>query len=218
MILPDGGSRVTCRDVWTTRRRKKVNCKKKFQQDDTLVRYFINSCKSLYMFRAKQSPIIRSSIKLYLQHLVLTNSVAGRRRGWVGTTSAEVKERVELCIYSSSGPSGRVLGWTLPVRLSILFRIGFFISICLNGFSHVTFIDIRVIFRAVLLVTRKFSTATPNPPLYKIQSQLNPTISLPTKSLRSCWSLYSGFTSRYFRCPRRKVAGSIPVMVIAFFH
>jgi hypothetical protein len=48
---------------------------KKFQQDDTLVQYFIISCKSLYMFRAKHSPIIRSSIKLYLQHLVLTNRV-----------------------------------------------------------------------------------------------------------------------------------------------
>jgi hypothetical protein len=48
---------------------------KKFQQDDTLVQYFIISCKSLYMFRVKYSPIIRSSIKLYLEHLVLTNRV-----------------------------------------------------------------------------------------------------------------------------------------------
>jgi hypothetical protein len=48
---------------------------KKFQQDDTLVQYFIISCKSLYKFRGKHSPIIRSSIKLYLQHLVLTNRV-----------------------------------------------------------------------------------------------------------------------------------------------
>jgi hypothetical protein len=47
---------------------------KNFQQDDTLVQYFIISCKSLYMFRVKHSPVIRSSIKLYLQHLVLTNS------------------------------------------------------------------------------------------------------------------------------------------------
>jgi hypothetical protein len=31
--------------------------------------------KSLYMFRAKQSPIIRSSIKLYLQHVVFINRV-----------------------------------------------------------------------------------------------------------------------------------------------
>jgi hypothetical protein len=49
------------------------NIPKKFQQDDTLVQYFIISCKSLYMFRVRNSPIIRSSIKLYLQHLVLTN-------------------------------------------------------------------------------------------------------------------------------------------------
>jgi hypothetical protein len=48
---------------------------KKFQKDDTLVQYFIISCKSLYMFRVKHSPIIRSSIKLYLQHLVLKNRV-----------------------------------------------------------------------------------------------------------------------------------------------
>jgi hypothetical protein len=55
-----------------------VHCEsipKEFQQDDTLVQYFINSCNSLYMFRVKQSPIIRSSIKLYLQHLVLINRV-----------------------------------------------------------------------------------------------------------------------------------------------
>jgi hypothetical protein len=46
-----------------------------FQKDDTFVQYFIISCKSLYMFRVKHSPIIRSPIKLHLQHLVLTNSV-----------------------------------------------------------------------------------------------------------------------------------------------
>jgi hypothetical protein len=48
---------------------------KKFQQDDTLVQYFIIPCKQLYMFRVKHSPIIRSSIELYLQHLVVTNSM-----------------------------------------------------------------------------------------------------------------------------------------------
>jgi hypothetical protein len=48
---------------------------KKFQQDDTLVQYFVISCKSLYMFRVKHSPIIRSLIKLYLQNLVLANTV-----------------------------------------------------------------------------------------------------------------------------------------------
>jgi hypothetical protein len=38
------------------------------------VQYFI-PCKQLYMFRVKYSPIIRSSIKPYLQHLVVTNSM-----------------------------------------------------------------------------------------------------------------------------------------------
>jgi hypothetical protein len=67
--------------------------------------HFFISCKLLYMFRVKHSPIIRSSIELYLQHLVLTaghklfvntrcckcSSIellmmgACRRRGWVGT-------------------------------------------------------------------------------------------------------------------------------------
>jgi hypothetical protein len=47
---------------------------KMFQQDDTsFVQYFI-PCKRLYMFRVKHSPIIiRSSNKLYLQYLVVTN-------------------------------------------------------------------------------------------------------------------------------------------------
>jgi hypothetical protein len=41
----------------------------------TLLYSIFISCKLLYMFRVKQSPIIRSSIKLDLQHQVLTNSV-----------------------------------------------------------------------------------------------------------------------------------------------
>jgi hypothetical protein len=38
------------------------------------VQYFI-PCKQLYMFRVKHSSIIRSSNKLYLQHLVMTDSM-----------------------------------------------------------------------------------------------------------------------------------------------
>jgi hypothetical protein len=38
------------------------------------VHYFI-PCRQLYMFRVKHSPIIRSSNKLQLQHLVVTNSM-----------------------------------------------------------------------------------------------------------------------------------------------
>jgi hypothetical protein len=38
------------------------------------VQYFM-PCKQLYMFQVKHSPIIRSSNKLQLQHLVVTESV-----------------------------------------------------------------------------------------------------------------------------------------------
>jgi hypothetical protein len=41
----------------------------------TLLYSIFISCELLYMFRVKHSPIIRSSIKLYLQHLVLTDRV-----------------------------------------------------------------------------------------------------------------------------------------------
>jgi hypothetical protein len=76
---------------------------KKFQQDDTLVQYFIISCKSLYMFRVKHSLIIRSSIKLYLQHLVLTNkSVAYRRRGWVGSLLCLCNEDALCRVWGSN--------------------------------------------------------------------------------------------------------------------
>ena len=37
------------------------------------------------------------------------------------TSSAEVKERVELHLYSTSGPSWPVIGWTLPLSLPTLF-------------------------------------------------------------------------------------------------
>ena len=36
-------------------------------------------------------------------------------------SSAEVKERVELYLYSHSGPSWSVLGWTLPLPLLLVF-------------------------------------------------------------------------------------------------
>ena len=50
-----------------------------------------------------------------------TGSLKGVKRPGRGvdhppTSSAEVKERVELYLYSSSGPSWSVLGGTLPVN------------------------------------------------------------------------------------------------------
>jgi len=38
-------------------------------------------------------------------------------------SSAEVKERVGLYLYSPTGPSWPVLGWTLPVPLEILYTL-----------------------------------------------------------------------------------------------
>jgi hypothetical protein len=45
-----------------------------FQQDGTFVQYFI-PYKQLYMFRMKHSPIVRSSNKLWVQLLVVTDSM-----------------------------------------------------------------------------------------------------------------------------------------------
>jgi hypothetical protein len=42
---------------------------------------------------------------------------AGRGVDHPPVSSAEVKERVELYLYSPSGPSWPVLGWTLPLPL-----------------------------------------------------------------------------------------------------
>jgi len=49
-----------------------------------------------------------------------TGSFQGVKRPWLGVdhpppSSAEVKERVELYLYSPSGPSWPVLKWTLPL-------------------------------------------------------------------------------------------------------
>ena len=42
------------------------------------------------------------------------SKAAGAWRWPPTPSSAEVKERVELCLYSPAGPSWAVLGWTLP--------------------------------------------------------------------------------------------------------
>jgi len=51
-----------------------------------------------------------------------SGSFPGVKRPWRGVdhppqSSAEVKERVELYLYSPSGPSWPVPGWTLPIHL-----------------------------------------------------------------------------------------------------
>ena len=55
-----------------------------------------------------------------------TGSIQGVKRAGRGvnhtpSSSAEVKEGVELYLYSPSGPSWPVLGWNLPLTLPYLF-------------------------------------------------------------------------------------------------
>lgn len=50
----------------------------------------------------------------------LSREKSGREMAFITTpSSADVKERVELYTYSSSGPSWPVLGWPLPVIMSV---------------------------------------------------------------------------------------------------
>jgi hypothetical protein len=46
---------------------------------------------------------------------------AGRDVDHPPLSSAEVKGRVELYLYSSSGPSSLVLGWALPFTVNIMY-------------------------------------------------------------------------------------------------
>jgi hypothetical protein len=67
----------------------------KYSNKMTLFVQYIILCKRLYIFRVKHSPIIRSSNKLYLQHLVVTDSMRpavavgeSESRDLVGSNSA----------------------------------------------------------------------------------------------------------------------------------
>ena len=59
-------------------------------------------------------------------------TAAGAWRWPPTPSSAEVKERVELCLYSPSGPSWHVLEWTLLLP-ELRFRV---VDICVNHVLH----------------------------------------------------------------------------------
>jgi hypothetical protein len=70
---------------------------------------------------------------LHNEHRVLTAGKAAGTWSWPPTPSnADIKERVELYIYSLSGPLWRVLGWLLPLPL---FQTNRDLSACAHSFS-----------------------------------------------------------------------------------
>ena len=68
-------------------------------------------------------------------------------------SSAEVKETVELYLYSPSEPSWPVVGWTLPLPLSYemffqscckmwICRLGLIFGACLTALHHIFFLQL----------------------------------------------------------------------------
>jgi hypothetical protein len=65
-----------------------------------------------------------SNIRVLIGHTMGTGPFPGVKRPGRGIdhpppSSAKVKERVELYLYSPSGPSWPVLGWTLPLLIGL---------------------------------------------------------------------------------------------------
>jgi len=70
------------------------------------------------IFRTRPDRLWDPPSLLYKGYRVFPGSKAVRAWPWPPTPSnAEVKERVELYFYSTSGPSRPVIGWTLPLPL-----------------------------------------------------------------------------------------------------
>ena len=66
---------------------------------------------------------------------------------------AEVKKRVQLYLYSPSGPSWPVLRWTLPLHFTVLFKpINFTLKYTLKYFSEYLQVSCLTLFRLSSLI------------------------------------------------------------------
>ena len=70
-------------------------------------------------------PGLRPSSLLYNGYRVFHrgDKAVGAWRWPPTPSSAEVKERVQLYLYSTSGTSWRVIGWTLPLPITLIYRV-----------------------------------------------------------------------------------------------
>ena len=105
------------------------------------------------------SPTVQTAPGVHLASYTMgTASFTGVKRLWRGVddpppSSANVKERVELYIYSPSGPVWYVLGWNLPLPLpyylppycTFLFNFSFRVSpsLCVSGTTWLNFLLIK---------------------------------------------------------------------------
>jgi len=69
--------------------------------------------------------------------ILLEGKAVGVWRWPPAPSSAEVKERAELYLYSPSGPSWPVLGWPLPFTSSLCFSCSFPVKIVMAFFPYV---------------------------------------------------------------------------------
>jgi len=92
---------------------------------------------------------------LHNRYRVLPVGKATRAWRWLPTpSSAEVKERVELYLYSPSGPSWHVLGWPLPLPSIISIR-----NLCLPVLYLTVWWKLRtILFRFVLFSWKTVSS------------------------------------------------------------
>jgi len=87
-------------------------------------------------------PALGPPILLYNEYRVFPGGKAAGAWRWLPTpTSAEVKETVELFLYSPSGPSWTAIGWTVPLIVPLLFYcIKIQLNYCIGAIYYIVIV------------------------------------------------------------------------------